>query len=379
MQSWTQICLGDDARTIPRKSGLAAEFFYEGEPVCVSRGEQRTVGIIKSINGDVAACEGEIITELGNNEIHPISFRNVPFNISKLIGAFSLAPSNEKLMQKLRQREKIRQQVEAGFKRRSNEFVRATFESHKDRTREIILAPSLGPALSDLGMRVDAAEIDELLKSRDLNDDGGLDLQEFRALVGAPHPIEEWARELPLYQLVADAMPREDCRQQDQLRHLSSTTLEELEESVEVIREHLCKILHEKLAVLKETYTKLDSQAGAASNSKFQIGKMSVGNIADFHNGLASRIGNRLRNSLYNRLIILKKCPLSSPSQVNRTWISKRLCRQSTAAGGATTITLRLATTASKRALPMNGLSLWAVTLHLPTCDTKGGWKRLRS
>ena len=55
--------LGDDASAISRKKGLDAQYFYEGELVCVARGERRTVGIIKSISGDVAR-EGERMIEL---------------------------------------------------------------------------------------------------------------------------------------------------------------------------------------------------------------------------------------------------------------------------------------------------------------------------
>jgi len=119
--------LGYNANKIPRKRGLAAEYFYEGEPVCVARGESRIVGLLKSINGDVATWEGEMIIELGNQEIHRISFRDVPSQMSKLIGAFYIATEN--VQQKLPQFEKIRKQVEAGFRRRSIERVQSTFES----------------------------------------------------------------------------------------------------------------------------------------------------------------------------------------------------------------------------------------------------------
>jgi hypothetical protein len=79
----------------------------------------------------------------------------------------------------------------------------------------------------------------------------------------------------------------------DQLRHLSNATLKDLEVSCEIIKEGLLQILQEKVAVLKTAYKKLDSQTAAGSNSKFQISKMSVGNIADFHKGLTTRIGER--------------------------------------------------------------------------------------
>jgi hypothetical protein len=196
--------------------------------------------------------------------------------------------------------EQIRKRVAKGFERRNIEFVRETFDSHKGKDSEVISASSLAPALVDLGVLINATELDEILKvrssgTRDLNDDGGLNFREFTSLVCTPSPIEEWITELPLSQIVADAMPVQnasaDCLITDQLRHLSQATSKQLEESCDVIKEFLFKILQEKLSLLKEAYANLDSQTTANSNSKFQISKMSVGNIADFHEGLAQRIG----------------------------------------------------------------------------------------
>jgi hypothetical protein len=191
--------------------------------------------------------------------------------------------------------EKIRKQVEAGYQRKRNEFIRAIFESHKDTAKNLILSSSLGQALRALDVHVDEKEIDDLLKSKDLNDDGGLDLQEFSAFVGTPSPIEEWVNNLPLSQIVADALPRQVGRPtKDQLRHLCKTTPRQLEESCEVIKETLLKTLQEELAHLKQAFVKLDSQAAANSNSKFQMITMNAGSITDFHVGLASRIGNKI-------------------------------------------------------------------------------------
>jgi hypothetical protein len=188
--------------------------------------------------------------------------------------------------------EKIKAQVEAGFRRRNIEFVKSTFESHKDIAKNLILASSLGSALSCLDVHVEATEIDEVLKSRDLNGDGGLNFQEFSSLVSSPSPVEEWVGELRLNQLVADAMPREDGLVKEQLRCLSKTTLEQLEVSCEIIKKVLLEILQKGLASLKESFEKLDSQAAVTNNSKYQISKMSAGNISNFHDGLACRIGD---------------------------------------------------------------------------------------
>jgi hypothetical protein len=162
-------------------------------------------------------------------------------------------------------RENIRQRAETaeeGRTRRNKAYVQKIFESFKDLSSESILAPSLGRALSELGMYVDATEIDGLLQSRNLDDNGGLNLQEFMSLVGTPSPIEEWVKTLPLSELVlfADALLQEDCLIKDQLRHLSKITQQQLEKSCQIIMGRLFKTLQEQLAILKVAFDKLDNQ-----------------------------------------------------------------------------------------------------------------------
>jgi hypothetical protein len=192
-------------------------------------------------------------------------------------------------------RSKLSNQVEEGFKRRNKEFIKSTFESHQDPATGSMLTSSLESALLSLGIRLHTAELSEILRSRGLSDGEGLDFQDFTSLVSIPSPIEEWVRALPLSQLVADAMPKNDsCRGTDQLRHLSRMTQQQLDISCDVIMEHLVKIFQDQLVILKEAYAKIDSHVAADStenSEKFQICKMNVGNLVNFHEGLASRIG----------------------------------------------------------------------------------------
>ena len=184
------------------------------------------------------------------------------------------------------------EQVNQGFRRRSAEGVRAAYEQHKDPRTHLIMPNMLGPALKTLGWDVHA--MSELLEFADLNKDGGLDFQEFSLLLAKSTPIEEWAGTLPLAQIVADALPRNDCRNKEQLRYLSRISRDQLEESCVAITEGVRRALHEQLAALKEAFERLDGQEAAASNAskKFQICKMSVGDISNFHQGLAARIGD---------------------------------------------------------------------------------------
>ena len=199
--------------------------------------------------------------------------------------------------------DKIRKQVEEGLKRTNIESVRDTFDFFK--VNKVISASTLGPALRDLGVSVNATDIDEMLKSRDLNDDGSLDFEEFLSLVHTPSPIDEWVKELPLTEIVASAMPRVNCPIKDQLRHLSRATSKQLEESCEIIKEKLLEVLLNKQAVLCKSYEKLDCHPAANGNTKFQTFQMNAGTIDNFHEGLSSRVG---KDPLALNLILQPLC-----------------------------------------------------------------------
>ncbi len=311
-QSFIPIMLGQNSQNIPRKRLLSAEYFYQNELVSVLiEDSTRKVGIVSSLNGCFQSNQGTMSVMIGADSELRVRFDCVPNIVSKLMGYYYM-PQHFIIgcgksrhgfqglaieIENVESLEKIKKQVEAGINRRNDQFVRTIFDSHKDvatNATESISARSLGTALSNLDFFVNAPEsIAELLKSRGLNDDGGLDFQEFRSLVNTPSPIEEWVSGLPLTQLVADAMPRTDVPIKDQLRHLCKATAAQLKESCEVIKEGLLKILQEKLDALKDAYEKLDSHAASGSNSKFQVFGMNVGSIADFDKGLASRIGSR--------------------------------------------------------------------------------------
>ena len=187
---------------------------------------------------------------------------------------------------------KISKQIDAGINRRDKAFVKQKFDSHSNKHNGLIMVSCIEPALIELGIDCQLTEIEEIFMSRGLNIDAGLDFQEFFSFVNTPSPVEEWVRSLPLSQLVADAMPTEDrSHRKDPLRYLSSISPDQLTISCEEIKKYLMKILQEQLAVLRKAFENLDRHVTADSNKKFQIENMSFGNVDDFHEGLATRIG----------------------------------------------------------------------------------------
>jgi Ca2+-binding EF-hand superfamily protein len=188
----------------------------------------------------------------------------------------------------------IRLQVDAGFKRRNKGAIKAIFDLHKDSGTELLTPVSLRLALIDLDVHVSEAEVTQFIQTMDLNNDGGLDFQEFLNVIDKPTPVELWARSLPLAELIASAMPRNGGENKDSLRCLSRITPAELEASCMVLVEGLKKLLEEQIEALKKSFETLDQSSASGSSEaakKFQVITMSVGNIGNFHEGLAARIG----------------------------------------------------------------------------------------
>jgi hypothetical protein len=115
--------------------------------------------------------------------------------------------------------ETLRSQMHAGFQRRNAQFVQEIFDKHASSDSPGLSKASLAQALSDLGVCLSAAEVDELFKTQDLKSDGCISLPEFLTVTSKPGKIEGWATTLPLAALLADCMPSKD--EADPLRGIS--------------------------------------------------------------------------------------------------------------------------------------------------------------
>ena len=64
-------------------------------------------------------------------------------------------------------------------------------------------------------------------------------------------------------------------------------------------------MLHENLAALKKAHDLLDSktEANDAASTKFEMIKMSVGTIKDFHDGIAARIGDAIISVMFDQIV----------------------------------------------------------------------------
>ncbi len=169
-----------------------------------------------------------------------------------------------------------------------------------DLETKLILLPNFLSALTDLDIDLgvkDSDEIHEFFHTMDVNDDNGLDLEEFRRAVKEPTRVERWASTLPLSQLLASCIPQQDGI--DTLRVASFLSKEDIDKVCELFVEGMKNVLVRNCGKLRESFCSMDSKALSKTSgiaSKFSVQTLACGRIDDFHKGLRERIGEKFPN-----------------------------------------------------------------------------------
>ena len=189
-----------------------------------------------------------------------------------------------------RQQQILQAQVGLGFSRRDAFQSKIAFDHNCN--QGTMNKQGLASALNALGVHTDAKHVDELFEEFDFDANSGLDLDEFRRLLRSSNRLYEWAKALPLHELLADAIPRKGG--QDPLRVLSELTADEIRITCQAIQEGLIRMLYEACASLKEAFAATDKRAESGGGSKFNIVPLSCGRIEKFHGGFQERIGNNI-------------------------------------------------------------------------------------
>ena len=232
-----------------------------------------------------------------------------PLHSKKLSGSHLIIPSGLQRSTSVSSLlETVKQSIEAGLQRRDLTYIERLFKMHGalDRATSVLFIDQDGllQAMKELDTHKqvtdeDVRRRDLLLRTFDRNKDGRLDMNEFTRAMQAPSPLEEWARSLPLAQLLVDALPRRAGH--DSLRTAGQLTQEEIDAVADGFAYGLRRLLTERVEQLCESFASMDSspvpEGGAAASSKYQfdVPKLRCGSIADFHVGLASRIGRTPR------------------------------------------------------------------------------------
>ena len=242
-------------------------------------------------------------------------------------------------------------------RQRNESFIREVFDRHVTKTVDCpdgeLRDEQLEAALRDLGVSRDSKT--SLFADRDSR----VDYEKWTAALAIPSPVEAWARRVPWWQTVADAMPSQVGADEDRLRAVSRLTEEDLDAVCTVVAEEVCRELREQILNLSLAFEQLDRRKediDAGGASKFQTYKANAGNVDDFHKGLGSRIGTN-DHPRHTPFLLLQYDP-SVLGQARLTPNSLRRCKQSTARKQGPITSSRRQTTTSLRLLRKSGGSL---------------------
>jgi hypothetical protein len=189
--------------------------------------------------------------------------------------------------------------------RQGDFFLKGVFDEFSERssssTETLIRADRLHDALLKLDIHVSREKEEELMAIMDLDVNGGLDYDEFkRAVAQPPTQLEQWASMLPLAGLLARSLPIRGGQGDQPLRDFSRLRVDEIDTAVDAFRVGLRRLLLEAKTTTKQMFDNVDKKASEAAKdsaggisavSKFKSFKMSTGKIADYYEGLISRIG----------------------------------------------------------------------------------------
>jgi hypothetical protein len=186
--------------------------------------------------------------------------------------------------------QKIKTRVDVFSELRDPQSVKDLFDRHADQSTKLITAMNIRSVMLALGNHVTEDEATVLFQTFDMDENGGLDLQEFKKAIKFPSKVEQWADNLPLSKLLAHCLSFKQG--DDPLREVSRLSSDELRAVTNAYCESLHLMLMEAVRELNLCYAEMDNTAGLAdAGSKFQTFKMSSGSVEDFHNGLQGRVG----------------------------------------------------------------------------------------
>ena len=188
----------------------------------------------------------------------------------------------------------IRERVRVGKCRRSESFIRQVFDKHAVKTAQHpdgeIGVGNLEPALRELGVSGDAQTV---FADMDVNGDGVVEYEEWRAVVGMGSSVEAWAKRVPWWQAVADAVAVADARGEDPLRAVAGLSDEQMDAVCRVVAEETAAELRRQVKQLEGAFRQMDlaKQEASGAGAKFQTFKANAGTIENFHAGLGGRVG----------------------------------------------------------------------------------------
>ena len=135
-------------------------------------------------------------------------------------------------------------------------------------------------------------DADVLFENMDMDNDGFLNLDEFRRAVQASSEMEQFlSHSISVVDIISAALPRVDSKApMDVFRMLTPVQITAVSNAV---AEGLALRLSEKIVEINEGFAAAEAKKNVIGGSaaKFAIFELSAGSIHDYHKGLSSRVG----------------------------------------------------------------------------------------
>ena len=178
---------------------------------------------------------------------------------------------------------------------RSAEFVRSVFDKYADKERKLVLKNNLQKALGEFGVYITSEEAEELFTTVDIDNNGGLDLSEFRQAISQPSSqVEQYLNTLPMSGMLASCLVNQDS--EEPLKDLCNMELERLTAAIKAYSLSLLPMLRDELAKLKGVVAAMESNPQAMEGvdgcgAKYHVFSMEAGSVKEYHDGMYSRTG----------------------------------------------------------------------------------------
>jgi hypothetical protein len=190
----------------------------------------------------------------------------------------------------------IKKRVHLGKCRRSESFIRQVFDKHGVKTAQHpngeISIRNLESALLELGVSGDAHV---MFARMDVNGNGIVEYENFRSVLGMTSSVDSWAKRLPWWQTVADAMPEPSASGDDPLRVVAGLSDEQIDAVCRVVAEETAAELRRQIKHLEWSFLQMDlaeqARVAGGAGAKFQTFKANAGTIENFYAGLGGRVG----------------------------------------------------------------------------------------
>jgi hypothetical protein len=191
----------------------------------------------------------------------------------------------------------VRQQIADAMLKRGNENIEAVYRKYANDGCGICKKDFFDALYHVRLEEIKPDDADMMFDNMDMDNNGLLDLNEFRRAVSARSSFEQFiAQAIPFSELISTSLPRKKAT--DQLTTFMELTSAQISKIVRAISAELESLLTAKAKALRESYeaaaAKQISSDSASSASKFSVLELKAGNITDYHNGLSGRVGEHM-------------------------------------------------------------------------------------